>query len=108
MVDVVQLVRASDCGSECRGFEPHPPPIIRGLAKCKASYVVYACCTAYCVQRILCAADSLVLQQVALGGFLVWQQGHSAKQRKTLCAAPIKKYPKILCQVSLPSFLCRI
>jgi hypothetical protein len=25
-VDVVQLVRASDCGSECRGFEPHPPP----------------------------------------------------------------------------------
>ena len=26
MVDVVQLVRASDCGSECRGFESHPPP----------------------------------------------------------------------------------
>ena len=25
-VDVVQLVRASDCGSECRGFEPHHPP----------------------------------------------------------------------------------
>ena len=29
MVDVVQLVRASDCGSECRGFEPHPPPLKR-------------------------------------------------------------------------------
>ena len=28
MVDIVQLVRASDCGSECRGFEPHFPPII--------------------------------------------------------------------------------
>ena len=27
MVDVVQSVRASDCGSECRGFESHPPPI---------------------------------------------------------------------------------
>ena len=27
MVDVVQLVRASDCGSECRGFESHRPPI---------------------------------------------------------------------------------
>ena len=27
MVDVVQLVRASDCGSECRGFESHPPPL---------------------------------------------------------------------------------
>ncbi len=26
MVDVVQLVRASDCGSECRGFESHHPP----------------------------------------------------------------------------------
>ena len=26
MVDVVQLVRASDCGSECRRFEPDPPP----------------------------------------------------------------------------------
>src|SRR5262249_46516496 len=26
MVGVAQLVRASDCGSECRGFEsPHPP-----------------------------------------------------------------------------------
>ena len=31
-VDVVQLVRASDCGSECRGFEPHPPPS-EGLAE---------------------------------------------------------------------------
>ena len=26
MVTVVQLVRASDCGSECRGFESHLPP----------------------------------------------------------------------------------
>ena len=25
-VDIVQLVRASDCGSECRGFESHYPP----------------------------------------------------------------------------------
>ncbi len=25
MVAVVQLVRASDCGSECRGFESHLP-----------------------------------------------------------------------------------
>ncbi len=29
MVDVVQLVRASDCGSECRGFESHLPPTIK-------------------------------------------------------------------------------
>ncbi len=26
MVTVVQLVRASDCGSECRGFESHQSP----------------------------------------------------------------------------------
>ena len=26
MVVVAQLVRASDCGSEGRGFEPHQPP----------------------------------------------------------------------------------
>ena len=26
MVDVAQLVRASDCGSEGRGFETHLPP----------------------------------------------------------------------------------
>ncbi len=26
MVDVAQLVRASDCGSEGRGFEPRLPP----------------------------------------------------------------------------------
>ena len=31
MVDVVQLVRASDCGSECRGFESHPPPSQSGI-----------------------------------------------------------------------------
>ena len=27
MVDVVQLVRASDCGSECRGFESEYPNV---------------------------------------------------------------------------------
>ena len=26
MVELAQLVRASDCGSEGRGFEPHIPP----------------------------------------------------------------------------------
>jgi hypothetical protein len=27
MVDVAQLVRATDCGSVGRGFEPHLPPL---------------------------------------------------------------------------------
>ena len=33
MVDVVQLVRASDCGSECRGFESHLPPRINPVKR---------------------------------------------------------------------------
>ena len=32
MVPVVQLVRASDCGSECRGFESHRAPQQRKAA----------------------------------------------------------------------------
>ena len=28
MVDIAQLVVALDCGSRCRGFEPHYPPFI--------------------------------------------------------------------------------
>ena len=35
MVVVVQLVRASDCGSECRGFESHQPP--------KKAGIIYSC-----------------------------------------------------------------
>ena len=33
MVPVVQLVRASDCGSECRGFESHRAPFKRHRRK---------------------------------------------------------------------------
>ncbi len=35
MVPVVQLVRASDCGSECRGFESHRAP--KEINPCKSS-----------------------------------------------------------------------
>ena len=31
MVPIVQLVRASDCGSECRGFESHWAPLKRPI-----------------------------------------------------------------------------
>ena len=42
MVPIVQLVRASDCGSECRGFESHwaPPKEVFGLP-----FFVYICHT---------------------------------------------------------------
>ena len=43
MVIVAQLVRASDCGSEGRGFEPHLSPLVREevLILFKASFVFY-------------------------------------------------------------------
>ena len=40
MVGVVQLVRASDCGSECRGFESHPPPENGGVSKFAPSFKI--------------------------------------------------------------------
>lgn len=44
MVDVVQLVRASVCGSECRGFESHLPPLInkiKGLQEIASFFYVF-------------------------------------------------------------------
>ena len=45
-VDVAQSVRASDCGSESRGFEPHLPPLRprqRGRKREKDPYVSMIC-----------------------------------------------------------------
>ena len=39
MVPVVQLVRASDCGSECRGFESHRAPQRRHRRKAMSFFV---------------------------------------------------------------------
>ena len=63
MVGIVQLVRASDCGSECRGFESHYPPLkeesfikrdssflgkyVRSLFYKKVSYIIYNNKTVY-------------------------------------------------------------
>ncbi len=41
MVDVVQLVRASDCGSECRGFESHLPPKINPVNHLFTGFLVF-------------------------------------------------------------------
>ena len=41
MVDVAQLVRASDCGSEGRGFEPLLPPQGAGKGSAKTSKKPY-------------------------------------------------------------------
>ena len=41
MVAVVQLVRASDCGSECRGFESHLPPNKKGSSQKELPFCLY-------------------------------------------------------------------
>ena len=41
MVDVAQLVRVTDCGSEGRGFESHLPPEVGKPCSSKAFFVVY-------------------------------------------------------------------
>ena len=41
MVPVVQLVRASDCGSECRGFEFHRAPLQETSPKRCLFFCVY-------------------------------------------------------------------
>ena len=43
MVDVVQLVRASDCGSECRRFEPDPPPKSVSLLNEIYAFLMFVC-----------------------------------------------------------------
>lgn len=44
MVDVAQLVRASDCGSEGRGFEPHLPPLEK---PCMRNAGLFCVCPAF-------------------------------------------------------------
>ena len=41
MVDVAQLVRASDCGSEGRGFEPHLPPPLEKEIEIQSLFLLY-------------------------------------------------------------------
>ena len=38
MVDIAQLVSASDCGSEGRGFESHYPPHKKSLRKAEGIF----------------------------------------------------------------------
>ena len=41
MVVVAQLVRASVCGTEGRGFEPHLPPKTKPSRNARAFFVVF-------------------------------------------------------------------
>ena len=67
MVDVVQLVRASDCGSECRGFESHLPPI-KVLTTPKVARI-------FCCHRSLLDDLAAEAQQFLTTPFSVLQPG---------------------------------
>ncbi len=47
MVDVAQLVRVTDCGSEGRGFESHLPPLKAG---CEVMPRIFFCFAEDCKQ----------------------------------------------------------
>ena len=44
MVPIVQLVRASDCGSECRRFESDWAPILKTLQVFAGSFFTVSSC----------------------------------------------------------------
>ena len=58
MVDVVQLVRASDCGSECRGFESHLPP--------KINPARFISCRVSCYISVLSGNSFLSYKRIAI------------------------------------------
>ena len=66
MVDVVQLVRASDCGSECRGFESHLPPRINParFISCRVS-CLFTPSTSFTPHAL--KGQKLLAQGIALG-----------------------------------------
>ena len=78
MVDVAQLVRASDCGSEGRGFEPHLPPKreVSRLSGCFATayffcWLVHLCKHVANLQKkraALRATEKLEMGLLAVGG----------------------------------------
>ena len=55
MVDVAQQVRATDCGSVGRGFEPHLPPAIFGKSLPRETLFVFCdiCFAVYCFNLVV-------------------------------------------------------
>ena len=87
MVDIVQLVRASVCGTECRGFESHYPPhlfykardIYRDIAKSVRHQILILACvgSSPAIPAILYgplaqSAEHLTFNQVVRGSNLRW------------------------------------
>ena len=63
MVPVVQLVRASDCGSECRGFESHRAP-----GKMETFWPPFFSCARWDSTPFFYFANAKALHFIPLGG----------------------------------------
>ena len=68
MVPVVQLVRASDCGSECRGFESHRAPQKEDIAERQCLFFVRSA-------NRTSPASSLRLDKTYLHPIVLWTDG---------------------------------
>ena len=66
MVSIAQLVRASDCGSEGRGFEPLLPPIVSRVARPEVRGAFFSCVRAAAAGRFGTSRGASCLE-VAVG-----------------------------------------
>ena len=76
MVDIAQLVSASDCGSEGRGFESHYPP--HKNKGCRKGIPYFYSCNG--IRRIKCNADERCLAPAGRGQHLYFRQERKCKQ----------------------------
>ena len=53
MVNVAQLVRASDCGSEGRGFEPHLSPLLKDIRLAGILFLYAFLCDSFSLENSL-------------------------------------------------------
>ncbi len=86
MVVLAQLVRASVCGTEGRGFEPHiPPQVLKGLSLLRPFFIFYTCILKLFV--ILSIAKNLIpmyglsLKQLTYNAFKIWAMRINSLQK---------------------------
>ena len=89
MVTVVQLVRASDCGSECRGFESHRSPFFKSLTtlRCEGFFL------------------SIYLLPLSLLAVRPLNRGAHASGRCPLPACPFPRASPLLSPLCVPNGL---
>ena len=71
MVDVAQLVRVTDCGSEGRGFESHLPPLKAG---CEVMPRIFFFCLFCLVSKL--PSNKQKKRELRSSCFQLWNQGN--------------------------------